>query len=86
MKKYITGGYGWKPSITEIIIERETDLSYWVNGERRSKDTRYSKMFNTFQDAKNFMLFEKREEIERSKRKTQQLSSEWDLINKLKEQ
>jgi hypothetical protein len=54
MKKYQTGH--WKQDITEIEVERETDKSVWVDGHRSSKSEGFYRIFDTRNDAAEFLL------------------------------
>lgn len=50
IKKYKTCNWLWNPSITEVEIEKETESSVWVNGNRQSKSTTGSSWFDTWQE------------------------------------
>ena len=54
MKKYQTGH--WKQDITEIEVERETDKSVWVDGHRSSKSGGFYRIFDTRNEAAEFLL------------------------------
>lgn len=47
-------GYGYE--IESILVEKETEHSVWINGDRSSKRSSYSNYFNSFQEAKDFLL------------------------------
>ena len=63
MERYIAHYWGLK-SIEKIQIEKETEKSYWVKGGRRRKHTDSEKMFETYADAKDFILNEQLKRIE----------------------
>ena len=69
MKKYRNGGYGRNP-IEEIEIERETATSVWIkvsNGKdrRNSKKTEWHNYFDTWEEAKDFLLKNAERKVER---------------------
>ena len=82
MTKYLARTV-WDAKITPVEVIRETDSIYWTTRGRALKEGSYGKLFDTFEEAKQFLLDQKRQEIERSKRNTSRLSAEWDVINKI---
>ena len=54
MKKYRTSTLG--KLIEAVEVERETEASVWVNGQRNGKRTEYHSYFNTFKEAKQYLL------------------------------
>jgi len=55
MIKYVArvgGRYGVRAEITEVEVERETDVSVWVGGRRHGKDTEWATYFDTWDEAK----------------------------------
>jgi hypothetical protein len=55
MIKYRAEMY-YAPKIEKIEIERETAYFVWINGRRERKDSMGSKVFETFDDAKTYIL------------------------------
>jgi len=53
-------------SIIPLETVRETDAFYWLsdNGPRNAKETTYHKLFDTFDDAKKYLIRKKQNEIE----------------------
>lgn len=52
--KYMTGG--WGKTIEAKEVERETEHSVWVNGNRNAKWTSWHKYHNTWEEAKDYLL------------------------------
>lgn len=50
--KVSLGDYDVTPRIDEVIIEKETASSVWVNGNRCSKRANYTNYFDTREQAK----------------------------------
>jgi hypothetical protein len=61
MIKY-KANYYWRPEVEKVEVERETDFSVWVKGCPEAKQTRYHVFFDTFAEAKAFLIdvFEKK--------------------------
>jgi hypothetical protein len=66
MERYLAHYWGVK-NIVKIEIERETEKSYWIEGRRQDKFTRYSKLCATYAEAKDFILNEQIKRIESAK-------------------
>lgn len=54
MKKYRTAT--WGKLIEAVDVDRETEASVWVNGRRNGKRTEYHSYFDTFAEAKQYLL------------------------------
>lgn len=54
MRKYRTSKYGCE--IETVEVERETDKSVWINGQRNAKRTDWFNYWNTFIEAKNHLM------------------------------
>lgn len=54
MKKYVTTKHGCE--IDEVEVEKETEKSVWINGDRHSKSSSYNTYHNSFEDAKNHLI------------------------------
>lgn len=63
MERYIAHYWGAK-NIEKIQIERETEKSYWIEGRRQDKFTRYSKLCATYAEAKDFIINQQLKRIE----------------------
>jgi hypothetical protein len=55
MKKYILRKWD-HTSITEVEVERETDASVWIEGNRTSKKTAYDVYFSSWDEAYSELL------------------------------
>lgn len=55
MKKFMSYE-GFKFSITEVEIERETESSVWIDGKRKSKMSEYKCFHDSFEGAKSYLL------------------------------
>ena len=55
MIKYVTGGWG-NNLIKAVEVEKETDVSVWVKGSRCAKRSTYKNYFDTWEEAKQFLL------------------------------
>ena len=51
-----------RPEVKRVEVEKETESSVWIKGRREAKETQYSAFFDTFQEAKDFLIdvFEKK--------------------------
>ena len=52
---YKTGGF-IESLIKKVKVERETEYTVWINGNRCSKKTEYSQFWNTFDEAKSHLI------------------------------
>ena len=55
------------PAITAIEVERETESSVWIHGRRNAKRSGYLNYFDTFEQAKDFLLSEAHKIIDAKK-------------------
>ena len=55
MIKY-KANYCVRPEVEKVEIEKETESSVWIKGRREAKETQYHAFFNTFQEAKDFLI------------------------------
>ena len=71
MIKYKVSHY-WRPEVEKVEIEKETDSSVWIKGRRGAKETQYHAFFDTFAEAKAFLIdvFEKKAQAVRSQLET----------------
>ena len=58
MIKYKTNKHFFRSEgfINKVEVERETEQSVWINGRRNSKHSDYSSFFDSFDEAKAFLL------------------------------
>jgi len=71
MKKYkvnFHGDFHVNPKIEVVEVERETDSSIWVNGNRFSKRGAWKSYFNTFEEAKAALIEKQKEKNKRLER------------------
>ena len=61
MVKYKVNYY-WRPEVEKVEVEKETESSVWIKGRREAKEAQYHAFFDTFQEAKDFLIdvFEKK--------------------------
>jgi len=83
MIKYKTGGYN--ELIQKITIDRETETSVFFKGRIERKITNYHCYFDTFDEAKNYLIKEKEKEIEWAQIVLDRGKKELLEINNLKE-
>ena len=55
--KYMTGVF-CKGLIELVEVENETQSSVWINGRRQKKQTAHRKYFDTWGEAKDFLMKE----------------------------
>jgi len=67
--KYETANYGI--AIREIIIEKETDQSVWVKGDRKLKETNHGIIADTAEQAKNYLIQKALDAVETAKRQVE---------------
>jgi len=82
MERYIAHHWGAK-NIEKIQIEKETKESYWVKGRKRKKHTEYAKLFETYAEAKDFIINEQLKKIESAKSQLSYLENELEKIKQL---
>lgn len=60
MKKYVTESCRWDVTakIREVEVERETESSVWINGQRRNKTGGYDIFHDTWESAHAHLLGE----------------------------
>ena len=73
MIKYKTGG--WQVKIKEVEVDKETEKCVWIRGRRNSKLSSYESYFDSFSDAKVFL-------INRKERRISKLQSSLDIVKK----
>lgn len=55
MEKYLAEDW-YNPTIKTVIVERETNSSFWVNGNCRRKSQSESELFDSFDEAKQYLI------------------------------
>jgi len=71
--------------IEKIEIEKETEKSYWINGNRNAKRTEYSAAFDTFDEAKEYAVKHIENKYLASKKRTAKLLDDLTEVIKLEE-
>ena len=59
MKKYgarVRSRWGFSADIKAVDVDKETDKSVWINGERKAKDSEYMTYFDTHEQAKKQLI------------------------------
>jgi len=84
IKKYRTGSYG--RAIEEVEVERETEKSVWMKGQRSEKMTNYSCYFNTWQEAHDHILKKSLNEMSIAKSRYDSAKKRYQDTLSLKEQ
>jgi len=85
MKKF-EAYYGWRVEITEIDVERETDQSVFVKGRRRAKVTERECIFDTYDDAKTWLMERAADEIESARRELELAHAKFGNIKGMRQQ
>ena len=78
MVKYEVCSYS--TDIKKVEIERETDKSVFINGNRRAKMSEWSKYFHTFDEAKSNLVERCTLELERCRRKYHTAKDDFDKV------
>lgn len=85
MKKYIANnGYG--KCIRAIEIDKEIDSSVWLEGRVRRKHSEFESFFDTFEQAKEWLLLEAKARVDQSRRKLEHEQSIYGNILGLKDE
>ncbi len=79
--KYKTRG----DKIFEGEVERETDSSVWIKGRQRSKRTTYDCFFDSFEEAKAYLVSGARKEVEQCKSSLHYARTRLGMVESLKE-
>lgn len=53
--------------ISKVEVERETKNSVWINGRRNAKLSGWKSYFDTFQEAKEYLIQAKNEDVFRAR-------------------
>lgn len=54
--KYLAYRRTWGVKIEQIEVERETEKFVWIDGRRNAKKSEYENYFDSFDDAKKFLM------------------------------
>ena len=81
--KYRTRTFGTKP-IVEVQVERETNASVWIDGNRRAKRSEYDNYFDSWVDAKKHLLERAERKLKGARRSLHLAQSEYGNIKGLK--
>lgn len=84
MRKYMTQKY-LKEKIKSVEVERETESSVWVDGRRNAKSGQYANYFDTWLEAKSFLLCEAAADVVNAKSKLDHYKSKLQEIEALQE-
>lgn len=76
MTKFYRASARWTVKVETVEVDRESENSVWINGQRRAKRSDWDNYFPTFDEAKAFVIHEMesgvdsaRRELERAKDK-----------------
>lgn len=88
MIKYKTSNYGER--ITKVEVERETENFVWekindTRSDRRAKIATWASYFDSFEEAKQYLLNAAKEKVEFYKDQLQRAKSELGQLESLKE-
>jgi hypothetical protein len=81
--KYVTGGFGKHP-IEQVEVERETTASVWINGSRNAKVSDWKNYFDTWDEAKQYLLNQAEAKLTGARFRLQSARSEHGNIKGLK--
>ena len=85
MIKYRTGGFGNK-LIEKVEVERETEVSVWINGRRNAKDSSWYKYFNSWNEAHSFLIEKAESDVEAATNRLRRASANLQKIKSLTEE
>jgi hypothetical protein len=84
MVKYRTE-YFFAPIITKVEVDKETYANVWINGQRVAKGSKYVKYFDTFFEAKNFLVHNADREVAMARIHLENESTKLAIAQALKE-
>ena len=86
MKKYKTGSTNWgvEAKIEEVEVDRETESSVWVNGNRLQKSTEYHTYHDTWDAAHSYLLERAKNKVEYARRQLEEHKSRLGNIKGMK--
>ena len=83
MKKYKTSGT-WRARIEVVKIERETEQSVWIKGRRNAKRTEYDCYFDTWDEAKAYLLKQAEAQLASARSRLEHARENYDHIKDIK--
>ena len=48
--------YRWRNGIEAVQVERHTDASVWMKGRKRARSGQYENYFQSWDDARNYLM------------------------------
>ncbi len=66
--------------IVEVVVERETEKSVWINGRKSSKRSNYENFFDTWEDAYAFLLGGARKKVISAERTLENATNKYNAI------
>lgn len=82
--KYRTGRFGSRNKpIEEIQVERETEHSVWINGSRNKKNTDSCRYWDTYDEAKDYLVKKQELDIQRAENNLERKRKEYDRLKGL---
>jgi hypothetical protein len=72
-----------EPEIEEVDVQRESEDSVWIKGDRFYKITSYARYFATRVEAVGYLINRALEDLERSNREAERIKLTLDKIKKL---
>lgn len=82
MYKARTGS--WRINIEPVEVEKVNDKTVWINGRRNARTSNYDNYFDTFEEAKSFLLTEAKSEINKYKTGLEAAEKEYERIQAIK--
>ena len=82
--KYQTNSIGMCDPIRAVEVERETEASVWVNGRRCAKRADYHNYFDTWEEAKAFLVEEAERALTGAHRRLDAARSELERMKAIK--
>ena len=76
----------WEVKITKVEVERETDKCVWINGRRNSKESEYDNFFDTFEEAKEFIIGFGERKVAQAKKRLERANEYLSLANQMQKQ
>lgn len=83
MKMYRTSK--WSLSIVEIEVDKVNEKSIWIDGHRNSRLSSYHNYFETWEDAKNFLVTRCESNLQSDKQRLDRCMSELETAKALKQ-
>jgi poly(3-hydroxyalkanoate) synthetase len=81
--KFRTGGFG-RQLIEAVEVERETDSSVWIKGNRNAKITSYHKYWDSWEEAHAYLLERADRSLQDARRALERAQGEYGNIKGMK--